>query len=150
MSTLNKLRFVPAPAAVAKDPAARKRQRFLTRIEEQLAVLDDPGASKPDRRYRRQPDGTRKLVRVDVRINSWVRPSGSGYVIVPRLNGKPVEFEAGHAGIGAAGLPEVRAALDLLAEATRAGELDRWLTPGDPSAHVDQPKAATKRRKAPA
>jgi hypothetical protein len=149
MTTLSRLKFVPAPTG--GNPLVRKRERFCQRLEEQARVLDEPDATKSDRRYRKQPDGSRKLVETDVKIRSWAKPTGgSGYVFVPRINSRPVEFSDGRTGIAVESMEQLREVIDTLMTATRAGELDQFIAPAKAQLpeHIQAAKSAVKKRKA--
>jgi hypothetical protein len=149
MNALSKLKFVAAPTG--GNPLARKRERFCQRLAEQARVLDEPDATKSGRRYQTESDGSRKLVQKDVRIRSWAKPTGAGgYVFVPRINGKPVEFSDGRTGIAVESMEQLREVIDTLMTATRAGELDQFIAPtrAQLPEHMQAAKSAARKRKA--
>jgi hypothetical protein len=51
MSTLSKLSFVELPVNVTRDVVGYKRKRLIGRIEEQRALLRDPGYTKTVKRW---------------------------------------------------------------------------------------------------
>ena len=129
MTHLATLSFTTAPQK-SYDPKQVRRQRLIDRLEDQKRLAADPKFIPVDRRWKKNPDGSKSIFDHYRRIKPWWTTDASGIVILTiRAGLKVLEFEKGKPGITVGPLDRLEAVLDTLIAATRAGELDRFLEP---------------------
>jgi hypothetical protein len=118
---LKNLKLVPAPGR--SDPVVSQRQKLVTKLEEQAALLANP---KFVRVERRRKDG--QVVEVEKKIRpSWVVKGDGSAILTVKHAGKSLELKPGLSGVSVESVKELPGAIELLIEATRAGELDQVL-----------------------
>lgn len=121
---LKSFTFVPQPK-VSNDPVVIKRERIVTRLEDQKKLLADPAFVRHVKRWENKDGGEKVLVEKPIRTAKWWQPdSNGGYV---KVGSKRVEFEKGKAAIAVASLEKLPGVIDALIKAVRAGELDEQL-----------------------
>lgn len=129
MTHLASLSFTTAPQK-SYDPKLVRRQRLIDRLEDQKRLAADPTFIPVDRRWKKNPDGSKSIFDHYRRIKPWWTTDAAGTVILTvRAGLKVLEFEKGKPGINVGPLDRLESVLDTLIAATRAGELDRFLEP---------------------
>jgi len=99
------------------DPTTRRREKFVTALKEQLALLDNPKL-------------TRKKRNKEVAVRSWVVSTADGACFIPKWGVRPLALSPGKPGLllgQVADPPAVRDLIGKLVQATEAGELDTLL-----------------------
>ena len=123
MASLKALNFAVLPKAEL-NPTLDRRNRTITRLEEQKVLLSNPGYVRKVRSFV-TADGVRKAVDADQRVLPWWRRHADGsYLFTLRSGSKAIEFEKGKAAIAVPTLEKLPIVIDTLIAATRAGELD--------------------------
>lgn len=126
-SILKSFTFVPQPK-VSNDPVVIKRERIVTRLEDQKKLLADPSFVRTVKRWENRDGGEKVLVEKPIRTSKWWQPdSNGGYVMTLKVGSKRVEFEKGKAAIAVGTLEKLPGVIDSLIKAVRAGELDEQL-----------------------
>jgi len=127
MNYLSSLSFTTAPHKTY-DPKLIRRHKLIVRLEEQKRLAADPKFVAIERRWKKNPDGSKSIFDHYRRIKPWWVTDAIGAVVLTIRSGlRALEFEKGKAGI-AVGAPEkLEGVLDTLIAATKAGELDRLL-----------------------
>lgn len=127
MTHLASLSFTTAPQK-SYDPKLVRRQRLIDRLEDQKRLASDRKYIPVDRRWKKNPDGSKSIFDHYRRIKPWWMTDSTGTVILTvRAGLRVLEFEKGKPGITVGSLERLEAVLDTLIAATRAGELDRFL-----------------------
>ena len=127
MTHLSSLSFTTAPQK-SYDPKLVRRQRLIDRLEDQKRLVLDRNYIPVDRRWKKNPDGSKSIFDHYRRIKPWWMTDATGTVILTIMAGlRVLEFEKGKPGITVGSLERLEAVLDTLIAATRAGELDRCL-----------------------
>jgi hypothetical protein len=126
-SILKSFTFVPQPK-VSNDPVVIKRERMVSRLEDQKKLLADPNFVRTVKRWERKEGGEKVLVERPIRTSKWWQPDqNGGYVMTVKVGSKRIEFEKGKAAI-AVGTPEkLPSVIEALIKAVRVGELDEQL-----------------------
>lgn len=123
MPVLKTMTFAPLPKA-SNDPAQKRREKTISRLEEQVLLLTNPSQKRSVQR-RKVVDGEQVTVTKEVAIRPWWRTDGAGKTFVTvYFGGKPVEFEKGKAAIAVPSADKVPAVFESLIAAVRAGEMD--------------------------
>lgn len=126
-SILKSLTFVPQPK-VSNDPVVIKRERIVSRLEDQKKLLADPTYVRTVKRWEHKDGGEKVLVEKPIRTAKWWQPdSNGGYVMTLKVGSKRVEFEKGKAAIAIGTLDKLPSVINSLIKAVRAGELDEQL-----------------------
>lgn len=132
MSTpiLKSFTFVPQPK-VSSDPLIIKRERMVSRLEDQKKLLADPLYQRRIKRWEKKEGGEKVLVERPLRTSKWWQqdPSGS-CVMTVKVGSKRIEFEKGKAAISVGSMEKLPSVIDALIKAVRAGELDAQLSEG--------------------
>ena len=116
---LKTFRPIAAPARTANDPKQQRRNTFLAAVREQIALLEDPARTKTIR-----VKGEER----QIKIKPWWYTADGDTVLAPRFGTRPIELAPGATALKVA-KAELRKALEGLAAAASAGELDVILEP---------------------
>lgn len=124
---LKSFTFVPQPK-VNNDPVVIKRERIVSRLEDQKKLLADPTFVRRVKRWEHKEGGEKVLVEKPIRTSKWWQADqNGGYVMTVKVGSKRIEFEKGKAAISVGSLDKLPSVIDALIKAVRAGELDEQL-----------------------
>jgi hypothetical protein len=124
---LKSFTFVPQPK-ISSDPLIIKRERMVSRLEDQKKLLADPLFVRRVKRWERKESGEKVLIEKPIRTSKWWQPDqNGGYVMTVKVGSKRIEFEKGKAAIAVGTLEKLPGVIDALIKAVRAGELDEQL-----------------------
>jgi hypothetical protein len=122
-SILKSFTFVPQPKPNS-DPLIIKRERMVSRLEDQKKLLADPNFVRKVKRWERKEGGEKVLVEKPLRTTKWWQPDqNGGHVMTMKIGSKRIEFEKGKAAIAVGSLEKLAGVIDTLIKAVRAGEL---------------------------
>ena len=128
MTMLKSLTLTALPKQQLNNPVIMRRAKLIARIEEQKALLSDPLYMAVDQKWMRTPEGRKELVARKRKVRKWWREDATGAVYISIKYGqKKLEIEKGKPAIVVAEKSGIADVLDLLLNATRAGELDEAL-----------------------
>jgi hypothetical protein len=128
MTMLKSLTLTQFPKQEFGNPVVARRAKLIARIEEQKALLADPLYMAVDQKWMRSPDGRKELVARKRKVRRWWREDATGAIYIAIKYGqKRLEIEKGKPAIAVANKQDIGNVLDVLIEATRAGELDSAL-----------------------
>lgn len=129
MSTISKLNLVPLKARVAMTPQEARRQKLITKLEEQLALAEAEAAGRKHvvmkQAWARDNDGNKTRVEREKRTKAWWWKEGDALTMVVRYGAKPLDL--GRGGKRAISVPNIAAVpttIRTVMEAVNAGELD--------------------------
>jgi hypothetical protein len=126
-SILKTFTFVPQPKS-SSDPLIIKRERMVSRLEDQKKLLADPLFVRKVKRWERKENGEKVLLERPLRTSRWWQPDqNGGYVMTVKVGSKRIEFEKGKAAIVVPSIEKLPGVIDTLIKAVRAGELDEQL-----------------------
>jgi hypothetical protein len=126
-SILKSFTFVPQPK-FNSDPLLIKRERMVSRLEDQRKLLADPTFVRRVKRWERREDGEKVLIERPLRTTKWWQPDqNGGYLLTVKVGSKRIEFEKGKAAIVVPSLDKLPGVIDTLIKAVRAGELDEQI-----------------------
>jgi hypothetical protein len=126
-SILKSFTFVPQPK-FNSDPLLIKRERMVSRLEDQRKLLADPTFVRRVKRWERREDGEKVLIERPLRTTKWWQPDQNGaYLLTVKVGSKRIEFEKGKAAIVVPSLEKLPGVIDTLIKAVRAGELDEQI-----------------------
>ena len=120
MAHLSSLSFTAAPQK-SYDPKQVRRQKLIERLEEQKRLAADPTFIPVDRRWKKNPDGSKSIFDHYRRIKPWWTTDALGTLILTiRAGLRLLEFDKGKPGIAVGSLDRLESVLDTLIAATRA------------------------------
>ena len=126
MSIMKSLTFTAVPK-IQNDPARTRRERLVSRLQEQKELVSNPSLVRTVQRSVKK-DGVRTVVETQQKVRPWWRTDEKGQVIFfVRVGWKAIEFEKGKAGIVAGSMERLPEVIDMLIGAVQAGELDPML-----------------------
>ena len=126
MSIMKSLTFTAVPK-ILNDPARTRRERLVSRLQEQKELVANPSLIRTVQRTVKK-DGVRTVIESQQKVRPWWRTDEKGQVIFfVRVGWKLIEFEKGKAGIVAGSMERLPEVIDVLIGAVRAGELDPML-----------------------
>lgn len=98
MPVLKSLSFTALPKS-NNDPVQQRRTKFITKLEEQKLLLQDPNHVRTVQRWTKV-DGERQATTKQQAVRPWWKTDPSGQVVMSiKFGAKPIEFEKGKAGI---------------------------------------------------
>lgn len=128
MSTISKLNLVPLKARVAMTPQEARRQKLITKLEEQLALSEAEAAGRKHvvmkQAWTRDNDGNKTRVEREKRIKAWWWKDGDALTMVVRYGAKPLELAKGKRALRVENISAVPTTIRTVMEAVNAGELD--------------------------
>lgn len=125
MSILNSLKLVQHNPQSANDPVVNRRNKLVTKIDEQIALATDSEFSPTKTKWVTDEDGAQKKVEYAKRVKRWWNNAADGSVLLTvRYGSKPLELAKGKQAIVLASIEEVEPTLQKIKEAVLAGELD--------------------------
>jgi hypothetical protein len=128
MSHLKSLTLTISPQQVARNPKLIRRQKMVSRLEEQLKLANDPAFAPIVRRWKKTIAGPKVPVEIHKRVRPWWRSDGNGSLVLILRNGlKALELEKGKAAIVVGAQEQLAGVLETLIAAAKAGELDAAL-----------------------
>jgi hypothetical protein len=126
-SILKSFTFVPQPK-INSDPSIIKRERIVSRLEDQKKLLADPLFVRRVKRWERKENGEKVLIEKPLRTSKWWQADQNGtYLLTVKVGSKRIEFEKGKAAIVVPSIDKLPTVIDTLIKAVRAGELDEQL-----------------------
>jgi hypothetical protein len=110
------------PSRTSNDPMQARRQKFVSALQDQIALLG--GTATKQAKRRRKINGAFKNIVTDVKLKSWL--SKDSTVLTPKYGGALLEFAQGKCALQVT--PKtVEDVLKQLIAATQAGEMDPHL-----------------------
>src|SRR5271165_4863367 len=98
-SILKSFTFVPQPKPNS-DPLIIKRERMISRLEDQKKLLADSNFIRKVKRWERKESGEKVLIEKPLRTSRWWQPDqNGGFVMTVKVGSKRIEFEKGKAAI---------------------------------------------------
>ena len=129
MSHLSKLKIVPASVKRAASPEELRRGKLLTKLDEQLRIIEAELGGAPYERKKRvwitDDNGERKRIERPARLKPWWSRDATGNLVLSVMYGsRPIELLKGKSAIDVGSAEKLPAVLKTLKEAVAAGELD--------------------------
>jgi hypothetical protein len=128
MTSLKSLTFAPLPRLTAADPVAQRRNKLIVRLQQQIALVNDPLFTLTRSKWIADEHGVKHLRELKKRVRAWWRTDTAGNVVLTvRYGAKPIEFEKGKAAIAVGKQDKLIPTIETVIAAVEAGELDAVL-----------------------
>jgi hypothetical protein len=144
MTQLKSLTFAPLPRLSAADPVINRRNKLIVRLQQQIALAQDPNFSLTRQKWIADETGVKQLRSLPKKVRPWWRTDATGAVVLTvRYGAKPIEFEKGNAAIAVGKVEKLKPVLETVIAAVQAGELDGVLAQMSKTAVLTKGKRAT-------
>jgi hypothetical protein len=143
MTQLKSLTFAPLPRLSAADPVINRRNKLIVRLQQQIALAQDPNFSLTRQKWIADETGVKQLRSLPKKVRPWWRTDATGAVVLTvRYGAKPIEFEKGKAAIAVGKVEKLKPVLETVIAAVQAGELDGVLAQMSKTAVLTKGKRA--------
>src|ERR1022692_2424509 len=127
-SLMKSLTLAPLPRLTAADPVIQRRAKLIVRLQQQIALVQDPQFTLTRQKWITDEAGVKQLRELKKRVRAWWRTDPTGAVVLTvRYGAKPIEFEKGKAAIAVGKKEKLISTLETVIAAVEAGELDAVL-----------------------
>ena len=128
MTSFKTLTFTSLPRLTAADPVVQRRNKLIVRLQQQIALVQDPQFTLTRQKWVTDEAGVKQLRELRKRVRSWWRTDIAGNVVLTvRYGAKPIEFEKGKAAIAVGKKDKLIPTIETVIAAVEAGELDAVL-----------------------
>src|ERR1035441_6497424 len=143
MTQLKSLTFAALPKLTAADPVIHRRNKLIVRLQQQIALAQDPNFTLTRQKWIADEAGVKQLRELRKRVRAWWRTDPTGAVVLTvRYGARPIEFERGKAAIAVSKKEKLIPTIETVIAAVQAGELDTVLEQMSKSAVVTKGKKA--------
>jgi hypothetical protein len=143
MTQLKSLTFAALPKLTAADPVIHRRNKLIVRLQQQIALVQDPQFTLTRQKWVTDEAGVKQLRELRKRVRSWWRTDVAGNVVLTvRYGAKPIEFEKGKAAIAVGKKEKLISTLETVIAAVEAGDLDGVLAAMSKTAVMTRGKRA--------
>ena len=143
MTQLKSLTFASLPKLTAADPVIWRRNKLIARLQQQIALAQDPQFTLTRQKWIADETGVKQLRELRKKVRAWWRTDPTGAVVLTvRYGAKPIEFAPGKAAIAVGRKEKLISTLETVIAAVEAGELDGVLAQMSKSAVLTKGKKA--------
>ena len=143
MSQLKSLTFAPLPRLTAADPVIQRRAKLIVRLQQQIALVQDPQFTLTRQKWITDESGVKQLRELRKRVRAWWRTDPTGAVVLTvRYGARVIEFAPGKAAIAVGKKDRLVQTIETVIAAVQAGELDNVLATMSKSAVLTKGKRA--------
>ena len=123
-----KLNFVALPKNFRNDPVMKRREKMLSRLEQQRNLAQDPSYTIVQQRWVKDENGVKQPVERHKQIKRWWLRNGMGdCLLIIRYGSRVLELQKGKAAIDTGGEANLVAVIEEIMRMTKEGELDGLL-----------------------
>jgi hypothetical protein len=128
MTQLKSLTFAALPRLSAADPVIHRRNKLIVRLQQQIALAQDPQFTLTRQKWIADEAGVKQLRELKKRVRAWWRTDPTGAVVlIVRYGAKPIEFAPGNAAIAVGKKEKLIPTIETVIAGVEAGELDTVL-----------------------
>ena len=125
MTQLKSLTFAALPRLTAADPVIHRRNKLIVRLQQQIALAQDPQFTLTRQKWIADETGVKQLRELRKKVSAWWRTDPTGAVVLTvRYGAKPIEFAPGKAAIAVGKKEKLVPTIETVILAVEAGELD--------------------------
>lgn len=142
-SLMKSLTLAPLPRLTAADPVIHRRNKLIVRLQQQIALVQDPNFTLTRQKWIADEAGVKQLRELRKRVRAWWRTDATGAVVLTvRYGARHIEFEKGKAAIAVGKKEKLIPILETVIQAVEAGELDGVLAQMSKSAVMTKGRRA--------
>jgi hypothetical protein len=125
MTQLKSLTFAALPKLTAADPVIQRRNKLIVRLQQQIALVQDPQFTLTRQKWIADEAGVKQLRELRKKVRAWWRTDPTGAVVLTvRYGARVIEFAPGKAAIAMGKKEKLISTLETVIAAVEAGELD--------------------------
>jgi hypothetical protein len=125
MTQLKSLTFAALPKLTAADPVIQRRNKLIVRLQQQIALVQDPQFTLTRQKWIADEAGVKQLRELRKKVRAWWRTDPTGAVVLTvRYGARVIEFAPGKAAIAVGKKEKLISTLETVIAAVEAGELD--------------------------
>ena len=142
-SLIKSLTLAQLPRLIAADPVIQRRNKLIVRLQQQIALVQDPQFTLTRQKWITDENGVKQLRELRKKVRAWWRIDPTGAVVLTvRYGAKPIEFAPGKAAIAVGKKDKLIPTIETVIAAVEAGELDGVLATMSKSAVMTKGKRA--------
>lgn len=143
MTTLKSLTFAALPRLTAADPVIQRRAKLIVRLQQQIALVQDPQFTLTRQKWIADKTGVKQLRELRKKVRAWWRTDATGAVVLTvRYGARVIEFAPGKAAIAVGKKEKLIPTIETVIAAVEAGELDSILMTMSKTAVMTKAKRA--------
>jgi hypothetical protein len=128
MTQLKSLTFAALPRLSAADPVIHRRNKLIVRLQQQIALAQDPNFTLTRQKWIADETGVKQLRELRKKVRPWWRTDATGAVVLTvRYGARVIEFSPGKAAIAVGKKEKLIPTIETVIAAVEAGELDAVL-----------------------
>src|ERR1017187_4479716 len=125
MTSFKTLTSTQLPKLTAADPVIHRRNKLIVRLQQQIALAQDPNFTLTRQKWIADEHGVKQLRSLPKKVRAWWRIDPTGAVVLTvRYGAKPIEFSKGLAAIAVGKKDKLIPTIETVIAAVEAGELD--------------------------
>jgi len=127
-STLKSLTFAPLPKLTASDPVVQRRSKLITRLQQQIALVNDSNYTIARQKWVAGDNGVKELRELPKKVRPWWRTDAAGNIVfLVRYGARVVELAKGMHAVMVGKKDKLIPTIETVIAAVQAGELDAAL-----------------------
>jgi hypothetical protein len=143
MTQLKALTFAPLPKLTAADPVVQRRNKLIVRLQQQIALANDPLFTLSRSKWVANEAGEKRLVELRKRVRAWWRTGPTGeLVLVVRYGARAISWEKGKEAILVGKKDKLVPIIEQVIAIVEAGSIDEILAQMSKSAVLMKGKRA--------
>src|ERR1039458_8923767 len=143
MTSFKTLTFTHLPKLTAADPVIHRRNKLIVRLQQQIALAQDPNFTLTRQKWIADEAGVKQLRSLPKKVRPWWRIDPTGAVVLTVCYGaRVIEFSKGLAAIAVGKKEKLISTLETVIAAVEAGELDGILAQMSKTAVLTKGKKA--------
>jgi hypothetical protein len=132
MSILNKLSLTARPEKTSENPTLKKREKLLTKLNQQLAMAQSHVAGETYTVFREKwqknaETGVQEKIQIPRKVSPWFYLRNNQYFFEVRYGNKPLELSRGNHAIEVGEKENLVSTIETVIAAVVAGEVDDLL-----------------------
>lgn len=132
MSILNKLSLTARPEKTSENPTLKKREKLLTKLNQQLAMAQSHVAGETYTVYKEKwqknaDTGVQEKIQIPKKVSPWFYLRNNQYLFEVRYGNKPLELSKGNHAIDVGEQENLVPTIETVINAVVAGEVDSLL-----------------------
>jgi hypothetical protein len=142
-SLMKSLTLAPLPRLTAADPVIHRRNKLIVRLQQQIALAQDPNFTLTRQKWIADENGVKQLRELKKRVRAWWRTDATGAVVLTvRYGARVIEFSPGKAAIVVGKKEKLIPTIETVIAAVEAGSIDGILATMSKSAVMTKGKRA--------
>src|ERR1039458_1789503 len=122
MTQLKSLTFAALPKLTAADPVIHRRNKLIVRLQQQIALVQDPNFTLTRQKWIADEAGVKQLRELGKKVRAWWSTDATGaLVLTVRYGARVIEFAPGKAAIAVGKKERLIPTIETVIAAVEAG-----------------------------